>query len=97
MFDNAALGLRIRHTPRDQVHRITSAALAQVGLSGFDRAYPNELSGGMRQRLALARGLALDADVMLMDEPLSSLDALTREQLQDLLLDHLERSEDTPR
>jgi NitT/TauT family transport system ATP-binding protein len=62
------------------------AALERVGLGEFLDLYPTELSGGMRQRLALARALALDADLLLMDEPLSALDALTREDLQDLLL-----------
>jgi len=83
---NAGLGLEIRHTPRaERVERV-QAALERVGLSDFSAAYPGELSGGMRQRLALARAVALDADLLLMDEPLSALDALTREDLQEVLL-----------
>ena len=87
VFHNAALGLEIRGVARGEVRERATAALEHVGIADFSGAYPDELSGGMRQRLALARALALDADVFLMDEPLSALDALTRENLQRLLLD----------
>ena len=84
---NAELGLKVRGVSRDQRRERASEALALVGLTDFADAYPNSLSGGMRQRLALARSLALDTDLLLMDEPLSALAALLREQLQDALLD----------
>ena len=87
VFDNAALGLEIRGHGRAELAVRVGEALARVGLEEFSRAYPGELSGGMRQRVALARALALEADLLLMDEPLSALDALTREDLQDVLLD----------
>jgi NitT/TauT family transport system ATP-binding protein len=87
VLHNAALGLEIRRLDKRDVRRRAIASLEQVGLADFADSYPGELSGGMRQRLGVARALALDADLLLMDEPLSALDALTREDLQDLLLE----------
>jgi len=85
-LDNAALGLTIRGAKRKQARMQAFEALRTVDLEEFAQAYPSELSGGMRQKVALARAIALDSDIMLMDEPLSALDALTREELQNLLL-----------
>lgn len=87
VLDNAALGLTVRKVSKAEAHDRAQEALRQVGLAGFERAYPKELSGGMKQRLALARALAMDADILLMDEPLSAIDALLRESLQDTLVE----------
>ena len=83
--ENAGLGLRIRKTPKRERAERVARALEQVGLADFADAFPAELSGGMRQRLAMARALTCDADLLLMDEPLSALDALLREEMQDML------------
>jgi len=78
---NVALGLQARGLQRQLSWRV-DAALRQVGLDGFDRAYPHQLSGGMAQRAALARALVNDPSVLLMDEPLANLDSLTRIAMQ---------------
>ena len=84
--DNIGLGLVLKKRDRKQIRQITTRLLEEMGLAGFGDYYPIQLSGGMQQRVALARALAVDPDILLMDEPLSSLDALTRERLQNLVL-----------
>lgn len=84
--DNAAYGLRVRKEPDAHALERADWALHEVGLGARGDAYPDELSGGMRQRVGLARALATEADVLLMDEPFSALDPLIRRDMQDLLL-----------
>lgn len=83
---NIAFGLEINKLPRAQIKEKVSALLHMLNLQEFGDRYPKDLSGGMRQRVAIARVLALDSPVMLMDEPFGALDALTRRNLQDELL-----------
>jgi len=84
-INTVALGLEARGLLRTQGRRVDDA-LRQVGLEGFDRAYPHQLSGGMAQRAALARALVNEPSVMLMDEPLANLDSLTRIAMQTELM-----------
>ncbi len=83
---NISFGPRQRHLPREKIDRTTDEFVKMVGLERFADRYPNQLSGGMKQRVAIARVLANNANILLMDEPFGALDALTREQLQNELL-----------
>ncbi|MDP9898718.1 ABC transporter ATP-binding protein [Variovorax ginsengisoli] len=95
VLDNIAVGLEIRGVGRDQRRRTAQEYLELVGLQGFGDSYPHELSGGMKQRVAIARSLAYEPDVLLMDEPFAALDAQTREILQGELLRIWERNRKT--
>ncbi len=95
VLNNAAFGLKLSGVPKDKRHERAKQTLAQVGLEGWDNAYPKELSGGMQQRVGLARALAVDPDIMLMDEAFSALDPLIRTEMQDELLKLQESQERT--
>jgi len=86
VLDNAAYALRTRGQSKSESHAKAHEWLEKVGLKGYAGHYPDELSGGMRQRVGLARALAADTDVLLMDEAFSALDPLIRTEMQDQLL-----------
>jgi glycine betaine/proline transport system ATP-binding protein len=85
--ENVGFGLELRGVPAVEKNRIVDDKLALVGLTNWSEKYSHELSGGMQQRVGLARALATDAEILLMDEPFSALDPLIRDKLQDELLD----------
>jgi glycine betaine/proline transport system ATP-binding protein len=87
VLDNAVYGLEIQGLPRARQQEIARRWLDRVGLQGYENHYPNQLSGGMQQRVGLARALANDAPILLMDEAFSALDPLIRMDMQSVLLD----------
>lgn len=91
VIQNVAYGLRVRKMSVSERHEIARHWLAEVGLPNLETSYPDELSGGMQQRVGLARALATDTPILLMDEAFSALDPLIRNQLQDQLLELQER------
>jgi iron(III) transport system ATP-binding protein len=82
VFENVVFGLKIRKIPAAQARRQVEEALALVNLTGLETRYPNELSGGQQQRVALARSLVVEPEILLLDEPLSNLDAKLRERMR---------------
>jgi len=86
VMENVEFGLEIRQVPRVECRKIAQRFIDLVGLKGFERHYPHQISGGMQQRVGIARALAIDPQILLMDEPFSAVDAQTREVLQDELL-----------
>ena len=95
VMDNVAFGLRIAGAPREMIAERIDHYIQLVGLAGFENHYPYQLSGGMQQRVGLARALAIDPEILLMDEPFASVDAQTREVLQEELLQLHERERKT--
>jgi putative spermidine/putrescine transport system ATP-binding protein len=85
VYDNIAFGLRLRHTPKEEIDREVKDSLELVGLSGYEHRYPAQLSGGEQQRVALALALVLKPKILLLDEPFSNLDAQLRVRLREEL------------
>ncbi len=93
---NIGLGLLLQKQKKDVITAKTDQLLTEMDLADCGDHFPGQLSGGMQQRVALARALAVDPEILFMDEPLSSLDALTRERLQNLILDIWQKKRITP-
>jgi len=85
--ENIGLGLALQKRSRKEIEPAVHRQLEDMELTGFGKHFPGQLSGGMQQRVALGRALAVEPDILFMDEPLSSLDALTRERLQNLIIE----------
>jgi len=95
VLGNIEYGLEVRGLPKEERRKIAQSHLEVVGLKGYEDKYPDELSGGMRQRVGIARALANDPDILLMDEPFSALDPLIRREMQLELLDIQNRLQKT--
>ena len=94
VYDNAAFGLAMAGAPQEKIRERVGHYLDLVGLNGFEKRFPYQLSGGMQQRVGLVRALAMNPSVLLMDEPFAALDAQTREILQEELLKLMQRPEE---
>ena len=86
IIDNVAFGLKLKGMGKEERHKAARESLAKVGLEAYANSYPSQLSGGMQQRVGLARGLANDPEILLMDEPFGALDPLIRREMQDELV-----------
>ena len=95
IIDNTSFGLELSGIPKAERYTAAQNALEQVGLGNYAESYPDELSGGMQQRVGLARALANNPDIMLMDEAFSALDPLIRTEMQDELLELQEKDKRT--
>ena len=95
VLKNVSFGLEMRGVEKTEREGIAQNYIKEVGLQGFENSFPHELSGGMRQRVGLARALAVDADVLLMDEPFSAVDEQTRRKFQEDLLQLVESKNKT--
>jgi NitT/TauT family transport system ATP-binding protein len=95
VLSNVTFGPELRGVPRAMAAQAARDIVSLVGLTGFEGHYPHELSGGMRQRVNLARAFAVDPDILLMDEPFAALDALTRETMQQELVRIVDKTRKT--